>query len=233
MSKFWIRDELNDNIRPVKRNRQCNFPGALCLIVSCCLPVAGGQLLPCVKAVSSTNGNFIVIVETGLDVPGKAIQVSLSVLSKEGFVTRSFAPVTFWADWTLWSVVIDPSELHNEPECPLPLLTDDGEFMVLMQTGPTFATDHAVLRLYRRRDHPGDLIREGPDLGVFIKDIPLTDLWPADKVYESARAWDDETPEWFAGGAFNFSSDNRQLIHTTRWHSTVRIHLEDGFVERQ
>lgn len=40
----------------------------------------------------------------------------------------------------------------------------------------------------------------------------------------------DETPEWYAGGAFNFSSDGQQLIHKTRWGNTVRISLGDGSV---
>jgi hypothetical protein len=202
----------------------------LCLTIACCLPGGAGALFPCVKTVSSNNGSFIVIVEPE---PGESHRVFLNVLARVGFLTRFVAPNTFWTNWTHWSVVLDPGKLHKEPECPLPLITDDGEFLILLQTGPTFATDRAVLQIYRRRDHPGDLMREGPDHGVFIKDIPLADLWPEDRVDANTGAWDDETPQWFAGGTFEFSTDGQELIHKTRWHSIVRIHLEDGFVDRQ
>jgi len=53
-------------------------------------------------------------------------------------------------------------------------------------------------------------------------------LWTPDRLAAKPRFWTDETPEWFAGGTFEFSSDYRQLIHKTRWGNTVRINLADG-----
>ena len=74
-------------------------------------------------------------------------------------------------------------------------------------------------------------MREGPDHGVFIKDITLKEIWPADKVSD-VQVVTDETPQWFAGGTFEFSPDCRLLIHKTRWGSTVRINLPDGSVSK-
>jgi hypothetical protein len=116
---------------------------------------------------------------------------------------------------------------------PLPLITDDGEFLILLHAGPTLSAERTVLEIYRRRDHPGDPIREGPDHGVFIKAIPLSEIWKPDVLAANVGAWDDETPQWFAGGTFEFSSDDRQLIHKTRWGNTVRISLTDGSVSEQ
>jgi hypothetical protein len=120
--------------------------------------------------------------------------------------------------------------MHNEPEpCPLPLITDDGEFLILVHVGPALSTDKGpVLRIFRRREHLGDPLREGPDHGVFIKDIALTEIWTPDQLAANPIFWDDHTPEWFAGGTFEFSSDYRQLIHKTRWGNTVRINLANG-----
>jgi len=222
-------------MRTMKPNRGI-LPRAVCLALVICIPACASALIPCVKAVSSKNGNFLVIVETERGLPGGLPDhLSLNVLPKEGFINskdRLIAPATYWTDWSRWSVVPDSSQLRNLPECPLPLVTDDGEFVILLQTGPTFAMAQSVLQIYRRRDHIGDPLRDGPDHGVFIGNIPLTDLWPAEKVNENTGSWDDGTPQWFAGRTFEFALDNRELIHRTRWHNTVRIHLEDGFVEK-
>jgi hypothetical protein len=127
---------------------------------------------------------------------------------------------TFWKDWVRWSVVLDPVL-----DCPVPLITDDGEFVVVLKAG--FGFTGKALRIYRRRDHTGDPIREGPDHGVFIKDISLEELLPKDKI---TVAWDDSSPQWFAGGSFEFTGDYRELIHTSRWGNAVRIDLRNGSV---
>jgi hypothetical protein len=214
------------------------FLRVLCVTAACGLPVVASALFPCVRAVSSANGNFVVIVDAPFEPEqGKAPSrtISLNVLPRETFINEKdelLAPATYWTDRTIWSVVLDTSRMFNEPECPLPLITDDGEFLVLLRTGPAFAED-AVLRIFGRRDHPGGTMGEGPDQGVFNKGIPLAKLWPPTKLAEIAGLWNDGTPEWFAGGTFKFSSDCRFLIHKTRWRNTVRINLEDGSVSKE
>jgi hypothetical protein len=171
--------------------------------------------------VSSNNGNFLVLADQFA--PGQG-RVSLQVFSKENFINahqRLTTPATYWGR-QVWDVVLDADHLHNVPgPCPMPLITDDGEFLILLHVGPALSGDTPVLQIYRRRDHPGDPIREGPDHGVFIKDIALTEIW-------TRNFWTDHTPEWFAGGTFEFAADYRQLIHTTRWGNSVRINLADG-----
>jgi hypothetical protein len=86
-----------------------------------------------------------------------------------------------------------------------------------------------VLWIYQRRVHIGDLIQEGPDHGVFIKEVSLEELCPKDKV-RSEVTWNDGSPQWFAGGSFEFSWDLGELVHTGRWGNAVRIDLLNGSV---
>jgi hypothetical protein len=206
----------------------------LVLILVCALPALGGPLRPCVKAVSSPNGNFLVITDAQLESehenPGWVKQVSLQVFPSEKFLKedRLPAPATYWANWPLWSVVLDTDDPHRHflPACPMSLVTDDGEFVILLDVPRV----DSVMRIYRRRDHPGDPLREGPDHGVVIKDIALKEIWPAFKPPTEAQT--SESPSWFTGGTFDFSPDSRSLIFKARWGDTVRINLSDGSVSR-
>jgi hypothetical protein len=214
----------------------------LCPILACAPRAIAGPLAPCVKAVSSSNGNFLVITEIQLE-PGKEIvagqpmpiqQVSLRVFPRERFINekdRLVAPATFWTDltWEQWSVVFDLRKTPHISSCPLSLITDDGEFLVIVNGG-----FQGSLRIYRRQDHRGSPAGEGPDHGVFIRDVPLKELWPPGRLaalHFSTQT--DHSLQWFAGGTFEFSTDCRQLIHKTRWGNTVRIHLADGVVSSE
>ena len=122
--------------------------------------------------------------------------------------------------------------MHNEPECPVPLITDDGQFLILLHLGPALSED-AVLQIYRWDHRYEPAIGRTGHHGVLIKGIDLKEIWPPDKLAANTGTWDDHTPEWFAGGTFEFSSDSRKLIHETRWGNTVRVNLEDGSVSWQ
>jgi hypothetical protein len=204
------------------------------VILAGALPALAGALPPCVKAVSSNNRNFLVISDVQLEPEhengARVRQVSLQVFPKEEFISpqdRITASATYWTNWPRWSVVLDSHDTLRVPACPLSLITDDGEFLILVNEQADFA-----LRIYRRRDYPGDPVREGPDHGVLIKDIGLREIWPADK-FPKVQIVTDETPQWFAGGTFEFSPDCRLLIHRTRWGNTVLINLRDGSVSRK
>jgi hypothetical protein len=209
----------------MRLNCRYKFLCVLSLFLACGSSAIAGPAFLCVRAVSSKNGNFLVLADQF--VPGQPF--SLQVFSKENFINahqRLTAPATYWVAQS-WDVVLD-ADRTNVPElCPMPLITDDGEFLILLHVGLTLS-DTAVLQIYRRRDHPGDPVREGPDHGVFIKDIALKEIWTPDKVAANPNFWTGETPEWFAGGTFEFSSDYHQLMHKTRWGNTVRINLADG-----
>lgn len=198
------------------------LPCALFLFLACGSSAIAGPPFPCIRAASSKNGNFLVLAD--LYAPGQK-QFTLQVLRKEPFINESqrlAAPLTYWAG-SPWSVVVDGDPMRNEPEpCLLPMITDDGEFLIIVHVGPTFTGDAAVLQIYRRRARRSD--------GILIREIALTEVWPANGLAAVPTIWTDHTPEWFSGGTFDFSSDNRQLIHTTRWGNTVRINLADGSV---
>lgn len=125
----------------------------------------------------------------------------------------------------LWSVVSTNSDRDGMIACPYTLVTNDGEYLVLVQGAFAFRD---VLSIYRRRDHPGRPFGgPGPDHGVLVRQIPLSELWPPGKIPQTVT---DHTPAWFAGGMFSFSADNRTLIHKTRWGKTLEISLETGQV---
>jgi hypothetical protein len=224
---------LSGGLIPMRPKKQAAFLSVFCLNFACALPAVAGAPFPCPKAVSSKNGNFLVFIDIqGEPRQGGVQRVELQVFSKEILINakdKLTAPATYWYESWRWSVVADSSTLHNvQAPCPLPLITDDGEFLILLHVGPGMSGDTAVLQIYRRRDHLGDPIREGPDHGVFIKEIALKEIWPSDKLPAKSANFTDASPQWFVGGAFEFSSDLRQLIHTTRWGNTVRVNLRDG-----
>jgi hypothetical protein len=216
-------------------SNKLRFLAGICVIGACVRPAAAGGPFPCVKAVSSPQGNFLVITDRQIEPIqgdiGEIRQVSFQMFPKEEFINakdRMNSPLTSWTDWKRWSVVLDARVAANRPfawSCSLPLITDDGEFLVLL-SGSALYTD-AALRIYRRRDHFGDPVREGPDQGVLVRDIPLKEIWPPDKM-AATSSWNDTTPQWFAGGTFEF--DSHQLVHKTRWGNTIRINLPDGSV---
>jgi hypothetical protein len=112
--------------------------------------------------------------------------------------------------------------------CPVPLITDDARFLILLATGPAF---RSALRIYRQADS-SDRMQDGTVRGVLVKEIKLDELWPKAKS-DPIHVWTDHTPEWFAGGRFDFADDNLLLIHKTRWGNTVRINLPDGKVLKE
>ena len=196
----------------------------------------GGPLAPCIKAVSSANGNFLAISNFDWEPVTKGIahrvtRVTLQVIPRERFINekdRLDSAGTFWGDWTQWSVVLNSQTSPFSLGCPLSLISNDAEFMVVI--GGCF--DYC-LRIYERRDHPGSPLGHGPDVGIFVKNILLSDLWPVDRVAaDRAMTHTDESPQWFAGGTFEFSEDCRELIHKTRWGNVVRIRLADGSISK-
>ncbi len=212
---------------------------SICMVFAFSLPATAGAPFPCLKAAASDNGKYLVVsdvqIEHGPGNTGKIRQVTFEAFPKENFINakdRTTSSSVFWKDWLQWRVVLDAGQKTNMFfTCPLPLISDDGEFLVLLRTGPIFA-NFSSIRIYRRRDHTGDPVREGPDYGVLIKEIPLDQIWPKEKLRE-ITSWDDHPPQWFAGGEFKFSSDSRQLIHKTRWGNIVRVNLLDGSVSQK
>jgi hypothetical protein len=197
----------------------------LTLILSFPFPALAGQPPPCVKAASSKSGNFLVLMEMQLDPPqskdGLARGIrgfSFEIFPKENFINakdKMTAPAAYWTDWAQWGVALDSRTATDKVFfCPLPFITDDGEFLVLLAAMPAFSAHFEILRIYQR-DRAS---REIPSHGRLIKGIPLKEIWNPLRL-RSLKGFDDGSPTWYAGGTFVFTSDDRELIHTTRWET--------------
>src|SRR5215469_4640184 len=195
-----------------------------------------GPLFPCPTAVDSVHGNALAIVQDTIQWnghTGKLLRAQFTVMSKASFLNdyqRISAPVTYWGDWR-WTVVLHPNEEADRTfsmSCLVPLITDDARFLILLKTGPLF---DSALRIYRQADSR-ERMEDGTIKGVLVREVKLDELWPSGSI-DPIRFWSDHTPEWFAGGRFDFTDDNLQLIHKTRWGNTVRINLPDGKVLKQ
>jgi hypothetical protein len=200
-------------------------------VVLTCAPFSiAGPPFPCPTAVNSVHGNALAIAHENIEWHagiGELLSVQFTVMTKTDFVNESqkiSAPVTYWGDWP-WAVVLDMNQANRAfNSCAVPLVTDDGQFLILLATGAVF--DSAV-RVYRKGDYSSERMQDGTVKGVLVRDIKLEELWPATK-FDRSGIWTDHTPEWFAGGSFDFAPGNSQLIHKTRWGTTVRINLPDG-----
>ncbi|MGB8129070.1 MAG: hypothetical protein WCG81_04705 [Candidatus Angelobacter sp.] len=183
----------------------------------------------------SSNGQFLVLADAVMK-PGsenntEVKSISFQVFPRERFINakdKLSTPATYWTNWARWSIVVRPEQLHSMQGCPVPLISDDGEFLLLLQTGFISANDH-VLEIYRC-DHSASKGASSTNLGVFVKGLSLKEFWPTSELPSRGTMWTDESPQWFADGSFIFSSDDRQLIHKTRWGNSVRINLTDRSV---
>jgi hypothetical protein len=190
-------------------------------------------LMPCITATLSANSRILVLNELTYDDrdethPRYPRTSTFRVLRREVEPNeghRLNGPDTYWAG-ALWSVVLTSRE--RVIACPYALVTDDGEYLILVGVG---YLEGVALSIHRRRDHPGQpLGGSGPDHGVLVREIPLHDLWPPEQIPQGIT---DATPQWSASGTFSFTPDNRTLIHKTRWGQTLLISLVTGEITRQ
>ena len=190
---------------------------------------------PCITSTLSANNNILVVNDLAYDDPDETHArrprtSTFRVLRRYANLNEGLrlnGPNAYWAD-SLWSVVFTSSGKTRLIACPYTLVTDDGEFLVLVGGG--FLGSDA-LTIYRRREHPGQRrVSLDPDHGVLVRQVPLSDLWPTKRI---EHFFTDATPQWFAGGMFGFSADNRTLIHKTRWGKTLQISLVTGEIKSQ
>lgn len=191
-----------------------------------------GPPLPCIAATLSANSRILVVNELTFDdpdetharMPRKSTFRVYSRYSEINEGMRLNGPNSYWGH-PEWSVVFENADRPHFVGCAYTLVTDDGEFLVLVGGG--FLGSNA-LSIYRRLNHPGQpIVVNGPDHGVLTREIPLSELWPADRIENFIT---DATPQWFAAGTFAFSADNRTLIHKTPWGQTLSIDLATGKV---
>jgi len=208
----------------------------LCFLAMLTGSAFAGTSFPCLSAVSSSSGSFLVLSDIQVKkLQGGSVkveQVKLQVFQRETFATekqRVNANAMFWG-FPRWNVVLDSVPMNNEPECTAELISDDGEFLVLLHIGPVFSADAAVMQIYRWDQQPDPKDGRTGDRGVLIKNIRLKEVWSPIEIANITGWWTFESPEWFDGVKFEFSADNRQLTLKSRSGRSVRIKLEDGSV---
>jgi hypothetical protein len=199
------------------------------LVPSSIVAAQGPKWFPPLVAASSANGAFLVVWEYETTSPKAGVIPSIKkatyhVFAKERFPQDRFiSPGTFWSRTApSWGVTLQGPDSAGMPW--LPLVTNDGDFLVLVAGISALNGNLVVLRIYQKRP---------PQDGVLVATHQLRDLWPPDQVVlaDQPRLVDAE-PMWFDGGSFEFSPDNQQLIYKTRWGNTVRVNLSDGKVSK-
>lgn len=215
-------------------NRALRMCVLLALVLTSAVHVVfAGPLPPCTKAAGSKNGKFLVISNMKMrnDDPHRVEQTALEIFSRERFINdkdRLESPNTYWSALQ-WRVVLDSKNSRPfELGCPLAMLTDDGKFLIVVNRG--VSDTQPALRIFRRHHYErvGDSF---PDEGELVKAVTLDEISGRSTKSKPPYIATDETPEWFSGGSFGFSSDAQQLIYTRR-AETVRISLNDGVVRR-
>jgi hypothetical protein len=193
-----------------------------------------GSLSACVGATLSANQHVLVINDLTFDDPdethirkvtGSTFHIVQQV-NEPNSGLRMSGPDHYWPQWrlgSLWSVPFSSYQSPGFVACPYVLVTDDAEFLILLENGPS----RTALRIYRRREHPGQLrIDKGPDHGVLVRAISVDEIRPAPSSV-LGRTWTDHTPQWYSGGDWIFSKDNRTLLFRMEKNS-LQIDLATG-----
>ena len=205
---------------------------AICTLLVTARTASAGPMPPCIEATLSANGRVLVANQLTYDNPdenhdrhitGSTFRVLRQYVDLNEHL-RLNGPDVYWTG-AIWSLVFSNRDRQIIGPCPYTLVTDDAEYLVLI--GGAFDS-RTVLSIYRRRDHPGQPFGgSGPDHGVHVRDIQLSELWAASQLPGNVT---DHSPTWYAYGTFAFSPDNHFLIHKTRWGKTFNISLQDGAV---
>lgn len=130
------------------------------------------------------------------------------------------------ADWVVTFDSRNATDGLFASSCPLSLVTDDGEFLVLLAQRAAGSADWGVLRIYQWDRKSGGI----PGSGRLVEELPLKKFYFPLFVLPCCT---DETPTWFAGASWNFSADDRQLIYKSQYGNTVRISLGNGSVSSE
>jgi hypothetical protein len=199
--------------------------GAVTLILPPSIGVAS-PLFPDVRASRSMNGKYLVVVEQTFDNPDptavrQVLRSTYVVLKSEPFTNsrdRLQTTAPFWSAFG-WQVTPRGQASHGGF---LPLISDDGQTLVLVGVGPAMKFgDQKVMWVYRQQGNTAKLVRA----------VPLTKVWTPEEIESDAVVGDmGETPMWYTGGSLEFSPDNRVLRYRSRWNDTVNIKLADGSI---
>ena len=190
---------------------------AALLLLALASVVWAGPSFPVVRGAESANGKFLVAVEFEYSNPDQQVRtiarITYRVLRREEFINDKFTTTNpFWSnDW-------DVGMVPQAEGIPLPFISNDGEYLVLVATNPPFS-DLTVLRSYRKH-LPG-----GEDS---LRTYKLKDIWTADELKAHATLVSFGRPLWFAGSVLGFSIDGSAFVVKTPWGREVRLDLNGG-----
>jgi hypothetical protein len=189
-----------------------------------------------VKAASSKNGDFLVISDQQLtpmetSYRNKVVKRTLQVFPKDPFNNPggklSLPRMLVWRDGPIpWTVVLESGKGQPSLECPVPLISDNGWYLVLLIEQQGLEPQHSVMQIYQPASTPPN----GARRGELIKKLTLKELWPGYKSWDTV--FTSGMPQWFKGATFAFSADSRTLIHKTAWGDTIRIDSATGAVSK-
>ncbi len=134
-------------------------------VVSLLLPAMrsyAGAMPPCVGATLSANKQVLVVNHLTFDDPDethvrKVASSTFSILrlvNELNIGLKMTGPDTYWQQselGPLWSVPFRSIKAPGFMACPYALVTDDAEFLILLENFPS----ETAFRIYRRREHPG------------------------------------------------------------------------------
>ncbi len=185
---------------------------------------------PYLVAASSSNGVFLAVTQYEYTDPRGGTRQTLEkvtyhVFAKEIFPQDRFSrPGTHWSTTAAsWGVTVEGN--FGGPGGWLPLVSNNGDYLVLIAVTSPVDANLDVIRIYRKSTGQS---------GSLIGTHSLQDLWPQNQVAPLAAPHViPDRPLWYEGGSFEFSPDNQQLIYKTRWGNTVRVNLPDGKVSKE
>ena len=145
-------------------------------------------------------------------------RISYRVLRREEFINDKFTTTNpFWSDdW-------DVGMAAPGGGIPLPFISNDGKYLVLVSADPPFS-DLTVLRIYREHRYGSEDL-----LGTY----KLKDIWTADELKSHANLTSTGRPLWFAGSTLGFSAVSSAFVVRTPWGREVRLDLNGGAIHAQ
>ncbi len=138
----------------------------------------------------------------------------------------------YWPDSTLepystWTISFKRQADGYIPACEHLFVTSDAQFLVLI--GNNLPASGAAVQIYRCCEKvveaPGKY--DGPNAGVLVRNIPLHEIIPPPTRPELQM---DFSPQWYSGGTWSLSSDNRTLDFRRDTGDLVQIDLATGKV---
>lgn len=205
----------------------------LVFLASFAMPSLGLDLsyITCVKVAKSEHGDSVAVADAHWEpvknVSGavKATQVTFQIFSEAKFygVGKLNAPVTLWEDVPRWTITLEGDHAEG---CLIPLVSDVGDYLVLLSQPGGLTSQEIVMRLYKA---PSRTAPQGEQKrGVLVKELTLKDVSPGRQIPPAIVG--NETSQWFAGGVFNWGRDNQSLLFKSGSGDSVSIDLLTGSV---